>query len=257
MLCGHDESQRGDALAREEADGWRLILEGSTSPFRRLQVQTQVRCWIAGQTMEALPASAVRDKWQSHSWNRGQWMNWQSDEWQDHPWSASQGWNWRRRKTAAERRAQRDRAVGRVFQRLVRWFKSVQAHRGGELTRLAEELLQALERKESWKPAKGEDPPLQAASEADAIGRISLRMEASVVGAKNVPEKHEQSRTVEQMVVDVPVLQASGEIMVIDDSGEVVKNTSQDQLVDVLTPEAEDETLDSPVPQFMKVMLES
>ena len=38
------------------------------------------------------------------------------------------------------------------------WFagsKSVQAHRGGVLTRLAEELLQALERKESWKPAKG------------------------------------------------------------------------------------------------------
>ena len=92
---------------------------------------------------------------------------------------------------------------------------------------------------------------MQAASEADAFGGISLRMEASVVGAKNIPEKHEQSRTVEQMV-DVPVRQASGEIVVIDDSGEVVKNTSQDQLVDVLTSEAEHETLDSPVPQFME-----
>ena len=59
-------------------------------------------------------------------------------------------------------------------------------------------------------------------------GGISLRMEATVVGAKNIPEKHEQSRTVEQMV-DVPVRQASGEIVVIDDSGEVVTNTSQDQ----------------------------
>ena len=162
-------------------------------------------------------------------------MNWQCDErndrggagrvtsWQDHPRRASQCWNWRRRKTAAGRRAQRDRAVGRVFQQLVRGFKSVQAQSGGELTRLAEELLQALERKESWKPAKGEDPPMQAASEADAFGGISLRMEASVVGAKNIPEMHEQSRTVEQMV-DVPVRQAS-----------IVKNTSQDQLVDVLT----------------------
>ena len=87
--------------------------------------------------------------------------------------------------------------MGRVFQQLVRGFQSVQAQSGGELTRLAEELLQALERKESWKPAKGEDPPMQA---ADAFGGISLRMEASVVGAKNIPEKHEQSRTVEQMV---------------------------------------------------------
>ena len=109
--------------------------------------------------MEALPASAVRDEWQGHSWRRRQWMNWQCEERQDHPWSASQRWNWRRRKTAAERRAQRDRAVGRVFEQLVRGFKSVQAHRGGDL-----------ERKESWKPAKGEDPPMQAASEGGADG---------------------------------------------------------------------------------------
>ena len=54
-------------------------------------------------------------------------MSWQSDEWQDHPWSTS-WWNWRRRKTAAERRAQRDLAVGRVFQQLLRGFKSAQAH---------------------------------------------------------------------------------------------------------------------------------
>ena len=106
-------------------------------------------------------------------------------------------------KTAAERRAQRDRAVGRVFQQLVRWFKSVQAHRGGELPQLAEELLQAHERREPWKPAKGVDPPMQAAPEADAFKGISLRMEPSVGGAKNISEKHEQSRTVEQ-VADVP-----------------------------------------------------
>ena len=49
-----------------------------------------------------------------------------------------------------------------------------------------------------------------------------------------------------------PVRQASGAIVVIDDSVEVVKNTSQDQLVDVLTPEGKDETLDRPVPQFME-----
>ena len=51
---------------------------------------------------------------------------------------------------------------------------------------------------------------------------------------------------------NAPVRQASGEIVVIDDSGEVVKNTSQDQLVDVLTSEAEHATLDSPVPLFME-----
>ena len=118
------------------------------------------------------------------------------------------------------------------------------AQRGVELTRLAEMVLQALERKESWKPAKGEDPPTQA-PEADAFGGIS------VGGAKNIPEKHEQSRTVDQ-TADVPVRQTSGDIVVIADSGKVVKNTSQDQLVDVLTLEAEDETLDSPVPQFME-----
>ena len=146
--------------------------------------------------------------------------------------------------------------MGRLFQQLVRGFKSVQVHRGGELTRLAEELLQALERKESWEPAKGEDPPMQAASEAYAFGCISLCMEASVVGAKNIPEKHEQSRTVEQ-VVDVPVRQASGAMVVNDDSGEVVKNTSQDQLVDVLASEAEHETLDSPCLSSWKVLLES
>ena len=59
----------------------------------------------------------------------------------------------------------------------------MQAHRGGELTRLAGELLQALEKKESLKSAKSED----------------------------IPEEHEQTCIVEQMV-DISVRQTSEEI---------------------------------------------
>ena len=109
-------------------------------------------------------------------------MNWQSNEWQDTRGARASGTG------AAGKQQLRDEPSVTVL-----WAVSSSSFSaaskvciltlGSELTGLAEELLQALERKESRKPAKSED----------------------------IPEEHEQTCIVQQMV-DIPVRQTSEEI---------------------------------------------
>ena len=110
-------SQRGATVERT-----RLLSEYWPSFVCCFTVSLRVGTWRRSQPLQCATSDRTTEERDDRSWSSDQSMNWQSHEWQDHPWSTSQ-WNWRRRKTAAERRAQRDRAVGRVSQQLLRGFK--------------------------------------------------------------------------------------------------------------------------------------